>query len=140
MADVIMRIFLMIRIMKMIRKKARRYTATYERGACNPDCGVACTSEFCNRDVFEAYMAGYRDASEWISTNDRLPEDVVEIRKEGDYTCTVNPVLVKTFDGQYAISGRRGLLESGWRWCGYLGCGEHDIMWWREIEASKNNK
>jgi hypothetical protein len=49
---------------KEIEENAKEYAYTTDsvKGKCCPDCGTACTARFCNRDIANAYIAGYTDA------------------------------------------------------------------------------
>jgi hypothetical protein len=111
-------------MMKTIKEAATAYT----NACCFPK----------NKDDFRiqihrAYLRGVEYAQRWISVDEELPEDVTETIKEGNYTYTVTPVLVKTSNGRYATAKRRMFLDHGWNWKG-SGTFNNSVTHWRHIE------
>jgi hypothetical protein len=106
--------------MKTIKEKAREYALG--------NCGIETFDYLQN-----AFIVGAEFSQRWISVDEELPEQTMEIKKDGNYTETVSPVLIKTSNGRYAITKRQMFLDHAWTWKG-SGSFNDSVTHWRCIE------
>jgi hypothetical protein len=110
--------------MKTVKEAATAYA--------NASCFPRNKDDF-RRQMHRAYTSGVEFAQRWISADEELPEQTMETMKDGNYTHTVSPVLVKTFSGRYSIAKRRMFLDHGWEWNG-SGAFNDSVAQWKHIE------
>lgn len=79
------------------------------------------------------FKAGVKFAQRWIPVEEELPEKSMETMKDGNYTITAEPVLIKTSNGRHAIAKRKMFLDHGWNWSG-SGTFNDIVTHWRPIE------
>lgn len=120
--------------MKTIEQEAKEYAGCSQVPEHCSNCHwIPEEYESCsNRLQYKAFLSGYETAFEWISINDSVPELTMKTMRNNNYTYTIDPVLVKTSNGRYAVTKRKQFLDHGWTWMGSHGF-DQSITHWRKI-------
>jgi hypothetical protein len=106
--------------MRTIKEKAREYALG--------NCGIETFDYLQN-----AFIAGVEFSQRWISVDEELPEQTMEIKKVGDYRYTKVQVLVRS-KNRYGTSTRSYNPNHGWHWSNTND--DESITHWRPIELA----